>query len=230
MPKVVDHEQRRAELVDAAWTVIADEGIEAATIRRIAEVAGCTTGRVTHYFDAKDEILVAALRRVHYAAGARMLDNLRTRQGADALRAVLLDALPLDRQRTLEWRVWLAFWGRASTDGTLIEEQQHRYAEWRQLLQAPVAATARKPATSRQVRLLVDLVAGAIDGLGIQAVLEPSRFPAQHLAAAVDALVAIVAHPGNRDSRPGQPSAPATRTLPAPRRLSGSCPEKRIPG
>ena len=193
MPKVVDHDQRRAEFVAAAWTVIADEGIEAATIRRIAEVAGCTTGRVTHYFDAKDEILVAALRRVHYAAGARMLDHLRTKQGADALRAVLLDALPLDSQRNLEWRVWLAFWGRASTDHALIEEQQHRYAEWRRLLGRVIAATAGKPATSDQVRLLVDLVAGTIDGLGIQAVLEPSRFPAQHLAAAVDALVDIVA-------------------------------------
>ncbi len=194
MPKVVDHDQRRAELVAAAWTVIADEGIEAATIRRIAEVAGCTTGRVTHYFDAKNEILVAALRRVHYAAGARMLDHLQTKQGTDALRAVLLDALPLDSQRALEWRVWLAFWGRASTDAALIEEHQHRYAEWRQLLQTIIAAIAGKQTAPKQVLLLVDLVAGTIDGLGVQAVLEPSRFPAQHLAAAVDALVDIVAN------------------------------------
>jgi AcrR family transcriptional regulator len=196
MPKVVDHEQRRAELVAAAWTVIADEGIEAATIRRIAEVAGCTTGRVTHYFDARNEILVAALRRVHYAAGARMLHHVQTKQGSDALRAVLLDALPLDSQRALEWRVWLAFWGRASTDAALIEEQQHRYAEWRRLLQTVIAAVAGNQAAPEQVRLLVDLVAGTVDGLGIQAVLEPSRFSAQHLAAAVDALIDLVAnHP-----------------------------------
>jgi TetR/AcrR family transcriptional regulator, transcriptional repressor of bet genes len=194
MPKVVDHDQRRAELVAAAWTVIADEGIEAATIRRIAEVAGCTTGRVTHYFDAKNEILVAALRRVHYAAGARMLGHIRTKRGTEALRAVLLDALPLDNQRGLEWRVWLAFWGRASTDPALIEEQQHRYAEWRRLLQTIIGAIAGERTAPEQVQLLVDLVAGTIDGLGIQAVLEPSRFPAQHLAAAVDALVDIVAN------------------------------------
>jgi len=214
MPKVVDHDQRRAELIAAAWTVIADEGIEAATIRRIAEVAGCTTGRVTHYFDAKDEILVAALRRVHYAAGARMLDHLRTEQGAGALRAVLLDALPLDGQRALEWRVWLAFWGRASTDAALIEEQQRRYAEWRRLLQAIIAPIAGQQTAPQQVRLLVDLVAGAIDGLGIQAVLEPSRFPAQRLIAAVDALVDIVANRPltgitSSTSRPGPATSPA---------------------
>jgi TetR/AcrR family transcriptional repressor of bet genes len=193
MPKVVDHDQRRAEIVAAAWTVIAGEGIEAATIRRIAEVAGCTTGRVTHYFDARNEILVAALRRVHYDAGARMVGHFRTKHGTDALRAVLLDALPLDSQRTLEWRVWLAFWGRASTDAALIEEQQHRYAEWRRLLQRIIAAVAGRQTAPEQVLLLVDLVAGAVDGLGIQAVLEPARFPARHLAAAVDALVDMVA-------------------------------------
>ena len=214
MPKVVDHDRRRAELVAAAWTVIADEGIEAATIRRIAEVAGCTTGRVTHYFDAKDEILVAALRRVHYAAGARMLDHLRTEQGAGALRAVMLDALPLDGQRALEWRVWLAFWGRASTDAALIEEQQRRYAEWRRLLQAIIAPIAGQQTAPQQVRLLVDLVAGAIDGLGIQAVLEPSRFPAQRLIAAVDALVDTVANRPltgitSGTSRPGPATSPA---------------------
>jgi len=122
-----------------------------------------------------------------------MRGHLRTKQGADLLRSVLLEALPLDRPRRLEWRVWLAFWGRASTDAALVEEQQRRYAEWRRLLGRLVASTAGEPATSDRVRLLVDLVAGAIDGLGLQAVLEPSRFPAQHLTAAVDSLVEIVA-------------------------------------
>jgi len=192
MPKVVDHDQRRAAIVAAAWTVIADEGIEAATMRRVAEVAGCTTGGVTHYFGAKNEILVAALRQVHYTAGTRMLGHIRTTRGTGTLRAVLLDALPLDDQRAVEWRVWLAFWGRAPADAALVQEQQHRYAEWRRLLEAVIGAIVGRRA-GQEVRLLVDLVAGTIDGLGIQAVLEPSRFPAARLAAAVDALVDIVA-------------------------------------
>ena len=76
MPKVIDHAVRRAELVDAAWRVIAEEGLEAATMRRIAEAAGCTTGRVTHYFDSKDDVLVAALREVHSRAAKRMIRHI----------------------------------------------------------------------------------------------------------------------------------------------------------
>lgn len=191
MPKVVDHEQRRRELVTATWAVIAEEGIEAATIRRIAEAAGCTTGRITHYFDAKDDILVAALRAVHLAAASRMAAAIaagHNRDPVDALRSVLQEALPLDAQRRIEWRVWLAFWSRAASEQTLREEQAHRYAEWRSLLTSLVGALEPERAPAAMT-VDVDLLAATIDGLGVQAVLEPRRFTARRLEAAIDGLV-----------------------------------------
>jgi AcrR family transcriptional regulator len=180
MPKVVDHAARRAELVDAAWHVIAEEGLDAATMRRIAEAAGCTTGRVTHYFDSKDDILVAALREVHHRAGDRMIRHLSEPDVATALLEVLLEALPIDEDRQLEWRVWLAFWGRAAADDRLRREQQQRYAEWRGLL-GKLLRRGRPHATPADRRAAVDLIAAAIDGLGIQAVLEPASFPPARL-------------------------------------------------
>lgn len=188
MPKVVDHDQRRRELVAATWTVIADEGIDAATIRRIADAAGCTTGRITHYFDSKDDILVAALRAVHVAAAARMATAIDA-AGNDpraVLRSVLLEALPLDANRRIEWQVWLAFWGRASGDQALRDEQAVRYAEWRALVGSLIANDTSEMATRRA---RVDLVTSAVDGLGLQAVLEPRRFSTARLRAAVDRIV-----------------------------------------
>ena len=148
VPKVVDHEQRRRELVAATWAVVAAEGIEAATVRRIAEEAGCTTGRITHYFADKEEVLVAALRQVHRAAGKRMLAATGERSGLEALRAVLAEALPLDEERILEWRVWLAFWGSAATSTSLQAEQHQRYREWRGLLKRVLATAALPTNTS----------------------------------------------------------------------------------
>lgn len=191
MPRVVNHDVRRAELVAATWQVIADEGLEAATVRRIAEAAGCTTGRVTHYFESKDEVLVAALRQVHRAAAERMVAHLERTDSA-ALRAVLLEALPLDEPRRLEWRVWLAFWGRAAADAELRSEQERRYAEWRSLLDELVQR-AGPPRSASTRRTVVDVVAATIDGLGIQAVLEPNGFPPRRLQQAVDTLLAVVA-------------------------------------
>jgi AcrR family transcriptional regulator len=191
VPKVVDHAQRRRELVAATWAVVAAEGIEAATVRRIAEEAGCTTGRITHYFADKEEVLVAALRQVHRAAGKRMLAAIGPRSGLEALRAVLAEALPLDQERILEWRVWLAFWGSAATSASLQAEQHQRYREWRGLLKR-VLATAQLSADIDLDRL-VDQIVALVDGFGLQGVLDPQHPQPEQLASrlngAVDALI-----------------------------------------
>ena len=191
VPKVVDHAQRRRELVAATWAVVAAEGIEAATVRRIAEEAGCTTGRITHYFADKEEVLVAALRQVHRAAGKRMLAAIGPRSGLEALRAVLAEALPLDQERVLEWRVWLAFWGSAATSASLQSEQHQRYREWRGLLKR-VLATAQLSADIDLDRL-VDQIVALVDGFGLQGVLDPQHPQPEQLASrlngAVDALI-----------------------------------------
>ena len=197
MPKVVDHAQRRRELVAATWAVVAAEGIEAATVRRIAEEAGCTTGRITHYFADKEEVLVAALRQVHRAAGKRMLAAIGERSGLAALRAVLAEALPLDEERILEWRVWLAFWGSAATSTSLQAEQHERYREWRGLLKR-VLATAQLSAGIDLDRL-VDQIVALVDGFGIQGVLDPQHPQPEQLASrlngAVDALIRAAGGP-----------------------------------
>lgn len=191
MPKVVDHAARRAELLDAAWRVIAGEGLEAATMRRIAQAAGCTTGRVTHYFDSKDEVLVAALREVHRRSAARMIRHIGRADAVTVLLKVILEALPLDEDRRLEWNVWLAFWGRAAADERLRHEQEQRYAEWRGLL-GKLIRRARPGDTAADQCAAVDLIAGAIDGLGIQAVLEPASFTDARLRNAASAIVKTV--------------------------------------
>jgi TetR/AcrR family transcriptional repressor of bet genes len=191
VPKVVDHAVRRAELVDAAWRVIAEEGLEAATMRRIAEAAGCTTGRVTHYFDSKDDVLVAALREVYRRAAERIRRHIGGADAAAVLLDVLVVALPVDEDRQLEWKVWLAFWGRAAADERLRREQEQRYAEWRGLLDMLIRR-ARPHDAAADRRTAVDLIAGAIDGLGIQAVLEPASFTSARLRRAARAIVGSV--------------------------------------
>ena len=62
MPKIVDHAQRRDEIAQVACKVVAQYGFEQATVARIARAAGYTTGMVAHYYESKQEIILAALR------------------------------------------------------------------------------------------------------------------------------------------------------------------------
>ncbi|HQP20675.1 MAG TPA: TetR family transcriptional regulator, partial [Phenylobacterium sp.] len=72
MPRIVDAAARRDAFVEVAADLIAAEGLEGASLRRVAAAAGCTTGAVTHYFGSREVLLAAVLRQAHDAAQARM--------------------------------------------------------------------------------------------------------------------------------------------------------------
>lgn len=168
MPKIVDHDLRRAELLEASLGLVAEEGIEAATMRRLARAAQCTTGAVTYYFEGRDALLVAMLRHAHQRAGARMVKAASSSSDPRArLRSVVREALPLDRERLLEWRVWLAFWGAAAGNPALGEEHAGRYDEWRALLEA----LAREALGDGDVTRFVETLIAIVDGYGVQIAL-----------------------------------------------------------
>ena len=191
MPRLVDHDERRREIALATWRAIDELGVEGTTMRAIADRAGCTIGRLNHYFACREEMLVAALRHAHTQTASRMLRAIDGRSGRDALRAVLLEALPLDDLRRTEWKVWLTFWAQAITTESLRSEHQQRYHEWRQLVAGLVAQAApslRKP----QVERLTDLLVATVDGLGVQTLMSPDahaeRRATQAITAAIDTL------------------------------------------
>jgi len=86
MPKIVDHAQRREEIALVTCRVVAEYGFEQATIVRIAREAGYTTGMVAHYFDTKQDIIIAALRLILTRIEARLT---KPADGAPDLQTVL---------------------------------------------------------------------------------------------------------------------------------------------
>jgi AcrR family transcriptional regulator len=159
MPKRVEHGERRTAHVESSLGLIAKEGLDAVTLRRVAAQSGCTTGAVTHYFASRELLVIASLSAAHYAAGSRMQAVSRRNQAPrKRLMAVLLEALPLDDVRLREWRVWLAFWAAAGSSRALQRENQARYSEWRALVEShcrahwPIAGQrARKAPALRAV-------------------------------------------------------------------------------
>jgi AcrR family transcriptional regulator len=117
MPKIVDHEQRREQIALAACQVVAQHGFEQATVVRIARASGYTTGMLAHYYESKQDIILAALRLMLLRIEQR-LTRERANDEADLL-DVLSEALALDEQRFAECAFWMAFWGQVSADKKL---------------------------------------------------------------------------------------------------------------
>ena len=189
MPKVVDHEERRVELGAAVWRLAARDGLEAVTVRRVAEEAGWSTGAVVHYFSDKEELLLFAFRTVADRVGRRLAAATeRTIAPLELARAQLVEGLPLDREREAEVRVWFAFLGLALTRPALARAQRLTYRAWRER----VADLLREAQRRGEIRADVDCAAAAaalvavVDGLAIQATFEPRALSARRQAELVD--------------------------------------------
>jgi len=121
MPIYVDHHARRQQVVAVASRLIATMGLEAVTIRDVAEAAGCSTAIVSHYFHNKRELLFLTYR----ATIDRATERTEVAFVADDLKGFLAEIMPLDEERLMEWKIWLSFWAKAAADPDIAEEQRN---------------------------------------------------------------------------------------------------------
>jgi TetR/AcrR family transcriptional repressor of bet genes len=173
MPKLVDHDVQRQTIAAAAVDVIDAAGLEGARLRDVATAADLTTGAVTHYFDGKDALLAAAMdlivERILEKQSEPPLGDM------DGLIDMAAQFLPLDAESKRDWRVWLAFWGRAIHDDALRAKHRAYYARMTEGLARDLAPRGRRPGKTE--RMLADAIIAAIDGIGTRAALEPADWP-----------------------------------------------------
>lgn len=109
MPKIVDHEERRRDLVQAALRIIVRQGLGGATMRDIATEAGFANGVITSYFGTKADLLAATYLYVFEATNSRIGISTTGLRGLDALRAFGREVLPVTPALHDEARVVLSY-------------------------------------------------------------------------------------------------------------------------
>jgi AcrR family transcriptional regulator len=95
-------------LADAAISIIAREGFDALSVRRVAREARVTGGTVQHHYPSKVELTVAALDRTVHRQSARLASVPSTGTPLDRLTRELCALLPNDPVSTEEAVVWIA--------------------------------------------------------------------------------------------------------------------------
>lgn len=194
MPKIVDHGERREEILAAARRVIVRDGLDAATTRAIAAEAGYSHGVLAHYFADKDAILLSALRSSHEDIEERLTAKIAGRGPLAALRELLLDNLPLDPQRADETRLEMTFWSRALASSDLAEVQRAEHAKLRDgvVLLLGMAADAGETDPRSASAETADRLLALIDGLSVHHLLYPDRVPAARVRALMEAELAAL--------------------------------------
>ncbi|WP_232662864.1 TetR/AcrR family transcriptional regulator [Pseudonocardia sp. TRM90224] len=191
MPKVVDHDDRRAQLVRAVWAVIDRHGIEGATVRRVAERAGVSVGGLRHYFDSQHGLLRFAAEQVAVAAQARLARDLEPMSsGVVAAQGLLEELLPLDADRRVEADVWLACLTRFRLDSTWDDLRAGAWAGERHICRTAVALCFGVPApaaigdpVSGELEPLAARLHVVVDGLTLQGAMFADAMPAAQVRA-----------------------------------------------
>jgi len=132
VPKIVDHDVRRQEYVDALWRLVGRDGAGAISVRALAAEAGVSPSNVVHYLPSRAAMLAGAVRQ--------MLAEARDRAGAMSHGAVDLEVAtdmvmvpipdtPKRRRQSEVWLLLLAEREMNSDAAAVLAELQHAVGE-----------------------------------------------------------------------------------------------------
>jgi AcrR family transcriptional regulator len=161
-----DKEQRQLALLEAATSVFAERGFEAATTREIAERAGCAEGLIHRYFAGKRGLLLAILEHKGQHAAETYCENVPEKATVlEEIEAILLFELESKWEKRDFMRICVA---EASIDpdvGAAVRDGiQARQVEF-------IASRLRRHQEAGRIRPDVDIeaIAFAISGIGFSA-------------------------------------------------------------
>lgn len=188
---VGDHKAKRAELLEAAMHVIAQDGFAAASLRKVAQRAGVTTGAVTYYFANKEEMITAIAERLFDKFDEQMVDPSHD---------------PLDIRATTEqfltwtnasdvWHSVFQMIAHARHEPAFAAVMQRRNAQYHKRL-TTVVEQAQKLGRIRDdiaANLLADQLMAMSDGWLMLFPIDPERFKPRRIKLLLDAVGTLIA-------------------------------------
>jgi AcrR family transcriptional regulator len=176
VPKIVDHEERRREVTKVAAKLVIQHGRAALTVRNVAEAAGCSTTVVSHYFDDMADLF---FETYNYAAG-RSRERIEAVLSADPGDIIgLIEAvLPLDQERTDDWRIWFAFWSEALHSPRFADEQRQRAIAQTARIKKCLSTRVKKQngATKIDIVATADRLSALIPGIASEAIFDATTW------------------------------------------------------
>lgn len=176
---------RSAMLVQAGIACLARGGLAAFTIDNICAEAGASRGLIAHHFGGKDGLLAA----VHAEAYRNFLAQLVPDDAAISLAELLEKAFSDDLFRRDPLNIWLALWGEIAVNPLLRAEHRAQYAAYLARVEGAIARHAATLGRAVDPAALARPVVALIDGLWLEAHIDPEQLsPARARAAALALL------------------------------------------
>jgi TetR/AcrR family transcriptional repressor of bet genes len=161
--------ERRQLILDAAAACVTEDGIEGATMKKVASRAGVSTGMIADYFKDKNQLMIETLSAAAADFRARLTEEAGAEPGLKRLQKIFDLSFPgtPDSSRN-PWPFWLEFASEARRNDDLRGQLLKRISTIRGDLErcsaAAVEAGEIKP--DIDARLAADLLLAVYHGLG----------------------------------------------------------------
>ena len=193
MSRTIDKEARKAQLAEAVWQVILDEGIGAVSVRTVAERAGVVVGSLRHIFPTRAELVVFSAELMVKRATERLLAIKPDDDVREYVFTIVKQLLPLDPDSRAEFEINLALFAEGTAVKGLVDIRQDANRQLADLfvrLVDMVTGERDTPESLQQSRRLHALVDGFAFHILHQPEMEDTSWALDILWAEINSLAA----------------------------------------
>lgn len=189
MPRYVNHEERRRQLVEAAMVVLGEQGLQGFSLRNVARRLGGSVTVVTHYYKSRQELLddMATSMLSWWEADLARL-TAQTDDPAQRLRALLEWLLPLTPEDLVIERGRINLL--ADTNEPL--STRHLFDAWDRRMRGFMRQHVTELVEPERVEPTVDLLRTITNGLVLSAIERPQSWTPERLLAVLDDALGVI--------------------------------------
>lgn len=189
MPRYVNHEERRRQLVEAAMVVLGEQGLQGFSLRNVARRLGGSVTVVTHYYKSRQELLddMATSMLSWWEADLARL-TAQTDDPAQRLRALLEWLLPLTPEDLVIERGRINLL--ADTNEPL--STRHLFDAWDRRMRGFMRQHVTELVEPERVEPTVDLLRTITNGLVLSVIERPDSWPPERLLAVLDDALGVI--------------------------------------
>jgi TetR/AcrR family fatty acid metabolism transcriptional regulator len=181
MPKIVNKEEKRIEILEAAIRLFAKKGVGSTKINEIAELAGIGKGTIYEYFNSKTEIFNATLHLFIEKINNYVITELRNIYDPfEKLHKYLqVWAELLDGEYSEFMDITLDFWaeGIRQKDKKIFSDFKNIYRENLKMIEVILEDCIMRNAISPvNTEIVSSIIIAVLDGLMIQSIYNMNNF------------------------------------------------------
>ncbi len=166
-------EIRRLELVEAAFQVMKQEGVGAASLARVAAEAGLSKGMVLHYFKSRDALIEATLRHINALYGHEVAERMAAAESPLArVEAVIEANFSAWYYKPEHAHIWLAFCAQATFEPRFRRIQRVLHSR----MQSNIIANLKSLLGIEEAKRVALALTSLIDGLWVRCAMTPGGF------------------------------------------------------